>query len=96
MPSGTVVNGELPQEEQEAGTLQQFNNLGKSSNGESSNEKDDGTTCKICKIPRKQLTGKCADWVQCDICVEYVCPKCYNNGDISTVVILFVVFAADF
>ena len=44
------------------------NNLIESSNNENSNEEeDDGTTCKICMVPRIELTYKCGDWVQCDV-----------------------------
>ena len=50
------------------------------SNDESRDEeKDDGSTWKICKIPRIELTKKCGDWIQWDICDKYVCPKC--SGD---------------
>ena len=71
-PSGTVVNEEIPQEDQQPGPSQQCNNLAKSSNGESSNEEeDDGTTFIICKIPWTELTEKCGDWAQCAICDEY-------------------------
>ena len=53
VPSATVTNEEIPQEEEEQPSpLRQCNNLAKSSNDESSHkEEDDGTTCKICKIP---------------------------------------------
>ena len=70
-PSGTVVNEKIPQEDQQPGPSQQCNNLAKSSNGESSNEEDDGTTFIICKIPWTELTEKCGDWAQCAICDEY-------------------------
>ena len=52
IPSGTYASEEIPQEEQQPRPLRQCNNLAKSSNDESSHkEEDDGTTCKICKIP---------------------------------------------
>ena len=52
IPSGTAVSEEIPQEEQQPGTLRQCNSLAKSLNDESSDEdEDDGTACKICKIP---------------------------------------------
>ena len=52
IPSGTDASEEIPQEEQQPRPLRQCNNLAKSSNDESSHkEEDDGTTCKICKIP---------------------------------------------
>ena len=54
-----------------------------SSNDESSDEEDGGTTCKICKIPWIELTEKREDWVQCDMCDEYIFPKCYDKADIS-------------
>ena len=55
-----------------------------SSNDESSDEEeDDGTTCKICKIPWIELTEKREDWVQCDMYDEYIFPKCYDKADIS-------------
>ena len=58
--------------------------MAESPNDESSDkEEDDGTTCKTCKIPWIEQTEKCRDWVQCDICDEYICPKCYDKRDIS-------------
>ena len=42
IPSGTVVNEEMLQEEQQPGPSLQCNNLAKSSNDESSNEEKDG------------------------------------------------------
>ena len=52
IPSGTDASEEISQEEQQPRPLRQCNNLAKSSNDESSHkEEDDGTTCKICKIP---------------------------------------------
>ena len=49
IPSSTVVNEEMPQEEQQPGPLRQCNNLAESSNDESSveGEKDGTTTFKI-------------------------------------------------
>ena len=50
------------------------------SNDESRDEeKDDGSTWKICKIPRIELTKKCGDWIHWDICDKCICPKC--SGD---------------
>ena len=63
-------------------------------NYENSNEEvDDGTTCKICEIPWIELTEECGDWVECNICKEYICPKCYDKRDIYAD--FFVVFATD-
>ena len=61
IPSGTVVNEEIPQEEQQLGPSRQCNNLAESSYVENSDEEDDGTNCKICKIPWTELTEKCGD-----------------------------------
>ena len=59
----------MSQEEQQPGPLRQHNNLAESSNDESGNEEeDDNTTCKTSKSPWLELTKKCGDWVQCDIC----------------------------
>ena len=75
LSSGTVFNKEIEEEEQPSPS-RQSNNFTESSNDESTNEEeDDGTTCNICYIPWIKLTGKCEDWVQCDACDEYVCPK---------------------
>ena len=75
-----VVNKEISQEGQQPGPLPQCNNLTESSNDESSIEvEDDGSTCKVCKIPLIELTKKCGNWVQYDICDEYICPKCYDE-----------------
>ena len=64
--------------------MRQYSNSSESSNDESCDEEeDDGTTCKICKIHWIELTERCGDWVQCDICDEYICPKCYDERDIS-------------
>ena len=74
----------MPQEQQQQGSSRQCNNLAASSNDESNGEgEDDGTTCKICKIPWKELMEKCGYWIQCDICDEYICPKCYEKRNIS-------------
>ena len=50
IPLGTVVNEEVPQEEQQLGRSQQCSNLAESSNDESSDGEGDDTTCKMCKI----------------------------------------------
>ena len=66
------------------------------SNNESSDEEDDdGTTCKICKIPWIELTEKCGDWAQGAICDEYIFPKYYGKINISTDDHFFVAFASD-
>ena len=49
----------------------------------SDEEEDYGTTCKIYKIPWVKLTEKCGDWFQCNICEEYIWPKCYDKRNIS-------------
>ena len=78
----------------QSGKLRQCNILTESSNDESSDEEeDDGTTCKICEIPWIELTEECGDWVECNICKEYICPKCYDKRDIYAD--FFVVFATD-
>ena len=83
-PSGTVTNLVITQEKQQPGPWHQCNNSAESSNDESRDEeKDDSPTCKICKIHWIELTEKCGDGVQCDICDEYICPKCYEKRDIS-------------
>ena len=62
--------------------MRQCKNLAESSNGESNDEEDDGTiTCKVCKIPPIVLAEKYGDWVQCDICDEYICPKDISADD---------------
>ena len=44
---------------------------------------------KMMALPAKfarspgQNWEKCGDWVQCDICDEYICLKCYEKRDIS-------------
>ena len=82
-PSGTVINEEIPQEEEQPGLLWQCNKLAKSSNDESSDDEEDhGTTFMICKILWRELMEKCGDRVQCDICNKYICPKCYDKRDI--------------
>ena len=30
-----------------------------------------------------ELTEECRDWVQCVICDEYICLKCYDKANIS-------------
>ena len=80
IPSGTVVIEEIPHVKQQPGLSWQCNNLAESSNDESSDEEgDDGTACKICKIPWIELREKCRDWVQCYICEEYACLNCYDK-----------------
>ena len=86
-----VVNKEIPEEEQQPGPLRQCNNLAESSNDRSSDAEGHDFTCKICEILWIELT----DWVQCDICDEYICPKCYGKRDISADDHFFVVFASD-
>ena len=84
IPSGTDVNEEIPPKKQERGPSPQCNNFAESSNDDSSNkEEDEGTACKICKIPWIALREKSGDRVQCDICDEYICVKCYFKRDIS-------------
>ena len=58
MPSDTVFNEDLPQVEEQPGPLWQCNDLAESLNDESSDEEDDGNTCKICKISWGELTEK--------------------------------------
>ena len=95
-PSCMVVNEEIPQEEQQPGPSWQCKNLAELSNDESSVEEEgDGTTCSICKILWVELMEKCGDWVQCDICDEYICPKCYDKRDISADDDFFVAFTSD-
>ena len=82
--TGKIVDEKIPQEEKQPDLSQHCNNLPESSNEDSSDEeKNDGTTCKIFKIPRIKLKEKCGDWVQCDICDEYIVPKCYEKRDIN-------------
>ena len=70
--------------------------MAESSNDESSDEEeDDGTNCKICKIPWIELTEKCGDRVKCDICDEYICPNCYDKRDTPADDDFFVVFPSD-
>ena len=72
IPSGTIVNEEIPQKEQQLGPSRQYNNL---PNDESSDgEEDDATTCKIDKIPSIELTEKCEDI--CDISHQYISSRC--------------------
>ena len=61
IPSGTFVNKEISQEEQQPGPPRQRNNLTESSNDE---EGVDDTTCQICKSPWLELTKKCGGWIQ--------------------------------
>ena len=84
IPSGAVFHEKVPKEEQQPGSSRQCNNLVELSNHESSHkEENDGTNCKIFKKIWRDLTEKCGDWVQWNICDEYICPKCYDQGDIS-------------
>ena len=53
IPSGTVVNEETPQEEQQPDLSRQCNNLAESSN----EEEDDGTYCKTCKNREMRRLG---------------------------------------
>ena len=62
----------MPQEEEQSGPWRLCNNLTESSNGESSDEEDDGTTCQISKIPWIELIVKCGDWVQWDIYMWWI------------------------
>ena len=48
--SGRYVNEVIIQKEQQPGLSGKFNNLAKSSNDESRDEEDDGTTCEFCEI----------------------------------------------
>ena len=74
----------MSQEEQQPSLSPQNNNLDESLNDESGDEEeDDGITYKFCKIPWIELTKKWGDCVQCDICDQYICPKCYDKRDIS-------------
>ena len=41
------------------------------------------------------MTKKCGDSVPCDICDEYICPKCYDKRNIPADADFFVVFALD-
>ena len=80
--TGTIVNEEIPQDEKQPS--RQYNNLAESLNDESSNEQEDDVTAyKMCKTPWIELTEKCGDWVQWNICNEYICPNCYDKRDIS-------------
>ena len=73
IPSGKVVNEEMPQEEEQSGPWRLCNSLTESLNGESNDEED-------------ELIVKCGDWGFSEICIcdEYICPKCYEKKDIST------------
>ena len=35
-------------------------------------------------LAKPSKTEKCADWVQCDICDEYICPKIYDKRERET------------
>ena len=74
-----LPNDEIPEEEEQLGPSQQYNNLAESLNDESSDEKNCETTCKVCKTPWIEMTEKYRDWAQCNICDEYVCQKCYGK-----------------
>ena len=93
MLSGTAIDEEILQEEQQPGPSCKCKKFAESSNDESSDEEeDDGTTCKICKIPWIELTEKYEDWIQCG---EYICPKYYDKKYISADYDFFVVFASN-
>ena len=82
--SATVVDEEIPQEEKKPDSSQKCNILAESSNDESSDEEeDDGTTYKIFNIPRIELKEKCGYQAQCDICDEYIVPKCFQKRYIN-------------
>ena len=73
---GSKKLGKEEEKEMFMAAVQQFD---ESSNDESSDEeKDDDTIRKISKIPWIKLTEKYGDWVRCDICDGYICPKCYD------------------
>ena len=44
---------------------------------------------KFARSPWIELTVKCRDWVQCVICDEYICLKCYDKANISADANLF-------
>ena len=50
----------------------------KSSNDESSDEEEDMMVLPAEFVPLDR-TEKCEGWVQCDICDEYICPKCHDK-----------------
>ena len=87
IPSGMVVNKEIPQEEEQQGPSRQCNDWPETSNYESNDEEGVDTNCKICKIPWIKLREKCGDWVQCDICDEYISQsamtRCISANDIK-------------
>ena len=72
IPSGTVVNEEILQEQEQPCISLQCNNLAKWLNGDSSDEEeeDDGTNRNV-------------KTVQCDVCDEYILSKFYDKRDIS-------------
>ena len=72
IPSGLVDSEEVPQEEKQPGPWRQYNNFARSLNHKSSDEEDVDTTCTICKIPWIEMMNKCGDWVQWDMCDEYI------------------------
>ena len=67
----TVVNEEIPQEGKQLRSSRECNNLTELSNDKSRDEEGDGTSCKICTIPWIEVTEKCGDWFQCNICDKY-------------------------
>ena len=71
--------------------MQQFDRIIESSH----EDEDDGTTCNSCNIPWIELTEKYGDWVQYDICDEYICPKCCDKRDITADDDFSVVSASD-
>ena len=96
IPSGAAVNQETLQEEQHSGPSRQYNSLAESQNDKSGDKEEyDGTTCKVYKTAWIELTEKCGDWIQSDICDEYIYPKCYDKRDVSADDDFFVVFASD-
>ena len=83
IPSSTVVNEEIHQEEQQPGPSQECKNLAESWNDGCNVEEEDGrSTCKNCKLPWIELMEKCKGWVQFDICDKYICPKCCDKIDL--------------
>ena len=53
-----IVSEEILQEEKQPGPSRQCKKLAQSSNDESSDEEDDGTTCKVCQIPLDRTDGE--------------------------------------
>ena len=74
--------------------MRQCNNLVESSNNESCDEEEDnGTTiCKTYKISWIELTEKCGDWVQCDICNDQ---SAMTREIFPQMMIFVIVFASD-